>query len=59
MLLELFKNNFDSEITAKKVSNQLEQLKPGKESKLYIVEGLEIIPYDVLWPEIIKKLKRR
>lgn len=59
MLLELFKNNFDSETTAKKVSNQLEQLKPGKESKLYIVEGLEIIPYDVLWPEIIKKLKRR
>lgn len=59
LLLQLFRNNFDKEATIKKTEKQFEKLKATKDSKLFVVEGLEVVPYDKLWPVILKKLKSR
>ncbi|MBS1763791.1 MAG: hypothetical protein JSS90_02360 [Bacteroidetes bacterium] len=58
MMIQLFRNNFNGEKTSLNVQKQFEELKPVIDLKLFNVEGLEIIPYDKLWPEILKKLKK-
>ena len=59
MMLKLFKNNFNAKKTSMQVDKQFQMLTPFEGNPLYCIDGIEVIPYDTLWQDIIKKLFKK
>ncbi len=59
IIVQLFKNNFDAELTESQTKKTFEKLLPVNGNKLFSPEGIEVIPYDHLWPMILDKLKKK
>jgi hypothetical protein len=59
MILQLFKNNFQLELTRKQTKIKYEKLKFAPGNPLNIIEGLEVITYEKLWEVILFKLNKK
>lgn len=57
IVLKLFQNNFNANKVEEQTKEQFKKLLPTENNKLFSPEGIEIIPYDHLWPMILGKLK--
>ncbi|HMT28263.1 MAG TPA: hypothetical protein PKD91_03180 [Bacteroidia bacterium] len=58
MLLVMVNYDFDAKKTAQIANKFFIKLKEAHLGKQSDLENLEVIPYDVLWPEIISKLEK-